>query len=104
MKKCGSIKNSNGLSQLRELFFWVRSLRTSATALDKFLAVVLIALGVCAGGYFLDSLQTGLADVRRRLDPSDHDAAIRGRDIMNLHKAILVGSALVVVWAVFKLP
>ncbi len=74
------------------------------TALDKFLAVVLIALGVCAGGYFLDSLQTGLADVRRRLDPSDHDAAIRGRDIMNLHKAILVGSALVVVWAVFKLP
>ena len=40
------------------------------TALDKFLAVVLIALGVCAGGYFLDSLQTGLADVRRRLDPS----------------------------------
>ena len=74
------------------------------TALDKFLAVVLIALGVCAGGYFLDSLQTGLADVRRRLDPSDNDAAIRGRDIMNLHKAILVGSALVVVWAVFKLP
>src|SRR3954469_3722366 len=74
------------------------------TALDKFLAVVLIALGVCAGGYFLDNLQTGLADVRRRLDPSDHDAAIRGRDIMNLHKAILVGSALVVVWAVFKLP
>ena len=73
-------------------------------ALDKFLAVVLIALGVCAGGYFLDSLQTGLADVRSRLDPSDHDAAIRGRDIMNLHKAILVGSALVVVWAVFKLP
>lgn len=73
-------------------------------ALDKFLAVVLIALGVCAGGYFLDSLQTGLADVRRRLDPSDHDAAIRGRDIINLHKAILVGSALVVVWAVFKLP
>jgi uncharacterized membrane protein len=52
------------------------------TALDKFLAVVLIALGVCAGGYFLDSLQTGLADVRRRLDPSDlplnfHPAAIR---------------------------
>ena len=74
------------------------------TALDKFLAVVLIALGVCAGGYFLDSLQTGLADVRRRLDPSAHDVAIRGRDIMNLHKAILVGSALVVVWAVFKLP
>ena len=74
------------------------------TALDKFLAVVLIALGVCAGGYFLDNLQTGLADVRRRLDFSDHDAAIRGRDIMNLHKAILVGSALVVVWAVFKLP
>ena len=74
------------------------------TALDKFLAVVLIALGVCAGGYFLDSLQSGLADVRRRLDASDHDAAIRGRDIMNLHKAILVGSALVVVWAVFKIP
>jgi uncharacterized membrane protein len=74
------------------------------TALDKFLAVVLIALGVCAGGYFLDNLQTGLTDVRRRLDFSDHDAAIRGRDIMNLHKAILVGSALVVVWAVFKLP
>ena len=39
------------------------------TALDKFLAVVLIALGVCAGGYFLDSLQTGLADVRRGWTP-----------------------------------
>ena len=42
------------------------------TALGKFMAVVLIALGVCAGGYFLDNLQTGLADVRRRFcDPSD---------------------------------
>ena len=74
------------------------------TALDKFLAVVLIALGVCAGGYFLDSLQTGLAEVRRRLDPSDSSAATRGLDIVYLHKTILVGSALVVVWAVFKIP
>ena len=61
------------------------------TALDKFLAVVLIALGVLLVG-ILDSLETGLADVRRRLNPLDHNAAIRGRDIMNLHKAILWGA------------
>ncbi len=75
------------------------------TALDKFLAVVLIALGVYAGWLFLDDLQYGLADVRRWLDPSDRDAATRGREILHLHKFILVASALVVAWAVlFKLP
>jgi len=74
------------------------------TALDKFLAVILIVAGVCAGGYFLDSLQEGLANVRRRLDPSDRDATTRGRDIVNLHKAILVFSVLVVVWALFRHP
>ena len=75
------------------------------TALDKFLAVVLIALGVYAGWLFLDDLQYGLADVRRWLDPADRDAATRGREIMHLHKFVLVASALVVAWAVlFKLP
>jgi hypothetical protein len=75
------------------------------TALDRLFAVVLIAGGIYAGWYYLESLQCGLGTVRRRLDPSDRDAAIRGRDILTLHKLILVGSALVVVWAVlFKLP
>jgi uncharacterized membrane protein len=74
------------------------------TVLDKFLAVVLIAIGVYAGWLFLDDLQYGLADVRRWLDPADRDAATRGREIF-LHKFILVASAVVVVWAVlFKLP
>jgi hypothetical protein len=70
------------------------------TALDKFLAVMLIAGGVYAGWFFLDSLQCGLAKVRRRLDPSDSDAVTRGRDISALHKSVLVASALVVVWVV----
>ena len=75
------------------------------TVLDKFLAVVLIAIGVYAGWLFLDDLQYGLADVRRWLDPADRDAATRGREILYLHKFILVASAVVVVWAVlFKLP
>jgi uncharacterized membrane protein len=75
------------------------------TVLDKFLAVVLIALGVYAGWLFLDDLQYSLAAVRRWLDPADHDAATRGREIVHLHKLILVASAVVVVWAVlFKLP
>jgi uncharacterized membrane protein len=75
------------------------------TVLDKFLAVVLIAVGVYAGWLFLDDLQYSLADVRRWLDPADRDAATRGREIMHLHKFVLVASALVVAWAVlFKLP
>lgn len=73
------------------------------TVLDKFLAVALIAAGVWLGWYLIESLQSGLAAVRRRLDFSDYGAEMRGRDIMNLHKSILVGSALVVVWAVYKL-
>ena len=73
------------------------------TALDKFLAVVLIAIGVYAGWLFLDDLQYRLADVRRWLEPGD--VATRGREILHLHKFILVASAVVVVWAVlFKLP
>jgi uncharacterized membrane protein len=39
------------------------------TELERYLAVVLIVVGVCAGVYFLDSLQKALATVRRRLDP-----------------------------------
>jgi uncharacterized membrane protein len=48
------------------------------TALDRFLVVVLIAIGVYAGWLFLDDLQYGLANVRRSLDPTDRDAATRG--------------------------
>ena len=49
----------------------------------------------------------GLDDVVKDLerDPADRDAATRGREILYLHKFILVASAVVVVWAVlFKLP
>jgi uncharacterized membrane protein len=75
------------------------------TALDRFLAVVLIAIGVYVGWLFLDDLQYGLASFRRSLDPTDHDATTRGREILRLFKFILVASAVVVVWAVlFKLP
>ena len=78
---------------------------THMTVLDKFLAVVLVAIGVYAGWLFLDDLQYGLADVRRWLDPADRGAATRGREILYLHKFILVASAVVVVWTVlFKLP
>jgi hypothetical protein len=75
------------------------------TALDKFLAVILIFLAAWAGWFVLDDLQEGVVKVRRALDPSDRDAAIRGREILGLHKSILVATALVVGWAVlFKLP
>jgi uncharacterized membrane protein len=75
------------------------------TALDRFLAVVLIAIGVYVGWLFLDDLQYDLARLRRSLDPTDRDATIRGREILHLLKFILVVSALVVTWAVlFKLP
>jgi hypothetical protein len=70
------------------------------STLDKFLAVVLIAVGVWAGWFFLDDLQNGLAGVRRRLDPTDCAAETRGSEILNLHKGILVASALVVAWVV----
>jgi hypothetical protein len=70
------------------------------TALDRFLAVVLLVVGVGAGWFFLDDLQRGLARVRRALDPADYEAATRGSKIVNLHKAILVASAGVVGWAV----
>jgi hypothetical protein len=74
------------------------------TPLDKFLAVLLITIGACFGWWFLDDLQCGLAKVRRALDPADREATTRGREIVYLHKAILVASAAVVVWAVlFKL-
>jgi hypothetical protein len=75
------------------------------TALDKFLAVILIFLAVYAGWFVLDNLQEGIINVRRALNPADYDLAIRGREILNLHKAILVATAVVVGWAVlFKLP
>ena len=39
------------------------------TALDRFLAVMLIAIGVYAGWLFLDDLQYGLADVPTLVGP-----------------------------------
>ena len=71
--------------------------------LDKFVAVAIIAAGVWCGWHYLESLRRGLADVRRALNPNDWGAEDRGRDIVRLHKAILVGSAVVVVWAIYKL-
>ena len=74
-------------------------------ALDKIFTLVLIAVGVGAGWFFLEDLQEGLARTRRVLEPTDWGAATRGREILYLHKFILVASAVVVVWAVlFKLP
>ncbi len=74
------------------------------TPLDKFLAALLIAIGAWFGWWFLDDLQSGLARVRRALEPADREAATRVGDMVYLHKAILVASAAVVVWAVlFKL-
>jgi hypothetical protein len=70
------------------------------TALDKFMAVALIALGVWAGWFYLDDIQNGLAGVRRALDPNDPNPAERDDDILGLHKAILIASAVVVVWVV----
>jgi len=70
------------------------------TALDKFIVVVVIGLGVWCGWFFLDDLQCGLARVRRALDPGDREALTRGGEIVNLHKAILVGSAAFVVWII----
>ena len=69
------------------------------TALDRFLAVVLIAIGVYVGWLFLDELQYGLVRFRRLLNPTDQDATISGREILHLLKFMLVASALVVVWA-----
>jgi uncharacterized membrane protein len=75
------------------------------TALDRFLAVMLIAIGVYIGWLFLDDLQYGLASLRRSLDPMDREATTRGREMLHLFKFILVATAVVVVWAVlFKLP
>ena len=68
--------------------------------MDRFFAVLLIVGGVWAGWFFLDDLQCGLARVRRALDPADREAETRGSKIVNLHKLILVASALVVGWAV----
>jgi hypothetical protein len=77
----------------------------TATALDRLLAVFLVAAGVYGGWVFLDDLQCGLARVRRKLNPNDHAAATRGLPIVRLFKSILVVGAAVVVWAVvFKLP
>jgi uncharacterized membrane protein len=39
------------------------------SAWEKYLAVLLIVVGVGAGCFFLDELQNGLATVRRALDP-----------------------------------
>jgi hypothetical protein len=67
---------------------------------EKYLAVLLIVVGVGAGCFFLDDLQNGLAVVRRALDPCDREAATRGDEILILHKAILVASAALVLWIV----
>src|SRR5262249_7236844 len=109
MKNCDSIRSSSGLSQLQGSFFWGRSLRLSAKCISRrwinSFAVILIFLAVFAGWFVLDNFQEGIVQVRRALDPADRDAAIRGREILSLHKSILVASAVVVGWAVlFKLP
>src|SRR5262252_3982474 len=70
------------------------------TALDKFIVMVVVGLGVWCGWFFLEDLQRGLAVVRRALYPSDYAASTRGQEIVNLHKAILVGSAAFVVWII----
>ena len=70
------------------------------TALDKIFTLVLIAVGVGAGWFFLEDLQEGLARTRRVLDPTDWGAATRGREIMNVHKTILIVTALVVAWLI----
>jgi hypothetical protein len=67
---------------------------------EKYLAVLLIVVGLGAGCFFLDDLQDGLTTVRLALDPYDPNPARRGDEILFLHKAILVVSALVVLWAV----
>jgi formate dehydrogenase assembly factor FdhD len=52
----------------------------------------------------IESLAEGLARTRRALDPTDWGSATRGREIMNVHKTILIVTALVVAWLiVFKL-
>ena len=81
-------------------FRWATIRGEHMSTLEKFLAVVLIAVGVWAGWFFLDGLQNGLAGVRRKLDPTDCAAETRGSEILNLHKGILVASALVVAWVV----
>jgi uncharacterized membrane protein len=92
-----------GVLLLAGLLAAIRNLHL--TALDRFLAVVLIAIGVYVGWLFLDELQYDLARFRRLLDPSDRDVTVSGRKILHLLKFMLVVSALVVVWAVlFKLP
>jgi uncharacterized membrane protein len=58
-----------GVLLLAGLLAAVRNLHL--TALDRFLAVVLIAIGVYVGWLFLDELQYGLARFRRLLDPTD---------------------------------
>ena len=45
---------------------------------EKFLAVLLVVLGLGAGCFFLDDLQNGLATVRLALDPRDPNPAGRG--------------------------
>src|SRR5262245_53974620 len=69
---------------------------------EKALAVLFIMVGICAGGYFLDDLQDGLATTRKSLDPKDPNPKTRGGDILLLHKLILVGGALVVVWVLLR--
>jgi hypothetical protein len=76
------------------------------TALDRFLAVMLIVAGVATGWFFLESLQDALITARRALNPDQWSASTRGPrgDLLGLHKAILVATALVVAWViVFKL-
>ena len=58
------------------------------TLFEKILAVTLIAAGVWAGWFFLEDLQKGLANVRRDLNPDDHEAWTRGLEIVCLHKGI----------------
>jgi hypothetical protein len=76
------------------------------TALDRFLAVILIVAGVATGWLFLENLQDALIAARRALNPGQWSTSTRGPrgDLLGLHKAILVATALVVAWViVFKL-
>src|SRR5262249_16422362 len=70
------------------------------SAWEKYLAVLLIVVGVGGGCFFLADLQHGFAVVRRALDPCERGAATRGGEILVLHKAILVASAAFVLWIV----
>jgi len=68
---------------------------------EKIVAMVIIAVGAGIGGYVIDKLQSDLANVRRKLDPSDRKAKTRGIEIVHFQRAILTLSATFVFWILF---